>query len=89
MRIACCVPHCKRTRKHVAVPVVVDGHVVDFGAEWICQKHWSAVPSALRREHVAAKRNVKRLGTFAADLASYQVWRRCKAIATEIAFGIS
>jgi hypothetical protein len=88
MRINCCVPHCKRSRKHVAVPVVVEDRVVDFGEEWICQKHWVVVPPLLRREHATAKRTVKRVGTFASDLASYQIWQRCKEVATETAFGL-
>ncbi|MCS4088866.1 hypothetical protein [Rhizobium sp. BK176] len=89
MRISCCIPHCKRTRRHDPDLVVVDGRVLDFGDEWICQKHWSVLPPALRREHVTAKRKVKRLGDMESEIASATVWRRCKDKASEIAFGLS
>lgn len=88
MRIQCCVPHCRRTTKHVAVPVVIEGIELDFGEEWICQKHWSPVPAHLRREHSLSKRKVLRLRDLASEIASAEVWRRCKAKATEIAFGL-
>lgn len=89
MRIQCCVPHCRRTTKHVAVPVVIEGIELDFGEEWICQKHWSPVPASLRREHSLAKRKVLRLRDMHSEIASAEVWRRCKEKAMEIAFGLS
>jgi hypothetical protein len=88
MRIQCCIAHCRRSRKHVRVPVVVEGIELDFGEEWICQKHWSAIPTVLRREHSTAKRRVKRLRDFPSEIESAGIWKRCKATATEIAFGL-
>lgn len=76
------------SRKHEQVPIVVEGVERDFGAEWICQKHWSIVPTALRREYAQAKWAVKRLGDRPSGIASVEVWRRCEARATEIAFGL-
>ena len=54
------------------VPVVVEGVERDFG----------------RREQAQAKRTVKRLGDMPSKIASTEIWRRCKAKATEIAFGL-
>lgn len=88
MRISCCIPLCKRTKLHVAAPVNVDGREVDLGAEWICPTHWAAVPKSLKREHSAGKREVRRVATFASNLASYQIWQRCKSTAADIAFGL-
>ena len=50
------------------VPVVVEGVERDFG----------------RREQAQAKRTVKRLGDMPSKIASTEIWRRCKAKATEI-----
>lgn len=67
---------------------MVEGSELDFGEEWICQKHWSVVPAALRREHSRAKQAVKRNGDLASERISSDVWMRCKKIAAEIAFGL-
>jgi hypothetical protein len=47
-RVQCCVLGCRRTtgKPH---------------AEWICAKHWSAVPKAMRAEWAAEKRKARRI----------------------------
>lgn len=88
MRISCCVPLCRRTREHKSVPVIVEGEVLDFGAEWICQKHWSELPQELRRRHTSAKRAVRKAGTYEAEMESNVVWKQCKETAADMAFGL-
>lgn len=87
MRLTCCVPMCRRTRASNDVAVCEDGRVVEYG-EWICQKHWSRVPMAMRREHAQGKRMVRRLRTPESLVASDAIWVRCKEKATDIAFGL-
>lgn len=77
-RIMCCVPGCRRT-------------LVDNGKfnEWICQKHWSAVPRRDRKVYNRRKRIIIQgclSVTFGA--ASDRLWNRCKREAIERAVGI-
>jgi hypothetical protein len=50
-RIACCVPFCRRT---------IGKAKLGRDDEWICSKHWPAVPRALKRRHRKAKQIVQR-----------------------------
>jgi hypothetical protein len=43
-RLACIVPFCKRTRKPYS----------DEPEEWICDRHYKAIPLPMRREYEAA-----------------------------------
>ena len=66
-RINCLVPGCRRT--------IAAGTFT----EWICQRHWSAVPRDLRRVYARAKRRRKNLA------ALNRIWSACSRRAVEIA----
>lgn len=68
-RIACCMPGCRRSCPN------------RLGwSEWICQRHWSAVPKDMRRAYAAVKRRRK------SPAAIDRIWRRCKSAALREAF---
>lgn len=48
-RLSCCVPFCRRTR------------AAGGCKEWVCGKHWSGVPAALRASYTAEKRLARRI----------------------------
>lgn len=78
-RISCIVPFCRRT---IAVSRLPEGY------EWICGKHWSAVPRHLRRRKSQAERIAKRTNRPAAWRLTGLIWERCKREAIERAMGI-
>lgn len=45
IRLRCCVPFCQHTRGERKG----DKTPIREGQEWICAKHWMALPKALRR----------------------------------------
>lgn len=49
-RIACCVPHCRRTARIDAANIEWPDNV------WICAKHWAAAPKSMK----AVKRRLRR-----------------------------
>lgn len=67
-RLKCLVPHCRRTAPAGHFP------------EWICQKHWSALPKADRRIYARAKRKRKDGAALA------RLWRLLSRRAVETAF---
>ncbi|TPL40635.1 hypothetical protein [Mesorhizobium sp. B2-4-6] len=95
-RVACSVPHCRRTRRALPDLITVergdyaDGDTVttDIAEEWICADHWRAIPPATRQLHAAAKRKAKRVKTLMALLVFLRVWNRAKRQAIEGAAGI-
>lgn len=97
MRLSCCVPFCRRTRR------MEDGMKPE--TEWICGKHWPLVSKTLRRrDSKLLRRYVRKFGRN--DFWQYQAgsperieavrlarlleksWQRCKAQAIERAAGI-
>jgi len=77
MRIACCVPFCRRTHKD-------DLHI----SEWICQEHWREVPTMRRKAYARMKRRWKKYGKrFDAEMCM-AAWRSLKKMAIERAAGI-
>lgn len=72
-RIACCAPGCGRG-------IGVDAWRRRFGdldietAQYVCQKHWSAVPERMRRVYAQARRRERRFGTHLPGTA--RLWRR-------------
>ncbi|WP_262027630.1 hypothetical protein [Microvirga sp. Mcv34] len=72
-RVRCCVPFCRRT---------IAAEKLKPWNEWICGKHWSAVPKIERREYSWTKRRIPN-----SDATSVQ-WERLKAVAIEAAAGI-
>ncbi|WP_126975557.1 hypothetical protein [Frigidibacter oleivorans] len=65
-RLRCCIPFCRRTH-----------HNREGFGEWICQKHWSAVPKAMRRAYASAKRRRK------PGEAISRIWARCRRAAAD------
>lgn len=47
-RLACCVPFCRRTRRK------------ETYNEWICAKHWAAVPVTLRKRKALMYRRYRK-----------------------------
>lgn len=77
MRIACCVPGCRRTSRG------------DAGFdEWICAKHWPAIARAGRLEYLQAKRRAKKHPSIGRLVRATRLWERMKCEAIEKAFGI-
>lgn len=62
-RHACVIPGCRRTCKPSGF------------SEWICGKHWTAVPKSMRRAYARSKR---RRDPFPIQ---DHLWRRCKRAA--------
>lgn len=89
MRLSCCVPMCRRTRARKYPFTVVDGVVVGSSEEWLCQKHWSALPKPMRKRHIDGKRAVRLTREEAAYEASMKIWEECKTRAIETAFGLA
>lgn len=65
-RLACVVPGCKRTR-------LADG----LFDEWVCARHWPAVPLRYRRAYARAKRKRR------SPAALARLWRICRREAIE------
>lgn len=64
-RISCLIVGCRRTCKNNA-----------HFSEWICQKHWGAVPKKYRRLYAMAKRKYKR-GSVTQERV-WGIWDKCK-----------
>lgn len=78
MRLACCVPGCRRTLQS-------DGEFT----EWICGRHWATTDKDIRKRFFLVRRRAKKLGwtPLRIDLdKSY--WERLKKQAIERAMGI-
>lgn len=79
-RLSCCVPFCRRTIARSRLPA--------GAAEWICGKHWPAVPRHLKRRKRQIERIAKRTGRPTACRLAGLIWQRCKAVAIERAMGL-
>ena len=64
-RVRCLIGGCGRTTKEKY-----------SGMEWICQKHWSAVPKKYRKLYSLAKRKFKRMEINNERLIV--IWGKCK-----------
>lgn len=67
-RLTCLCPGCRRT---TAKPYV----------EWICEKHWAAVPRHLRKRRSKLSRLAKRDCRW--ERLANRAWSRCKKAAIE------
>lgn len=78
VRIACCVPFCRRTLRN------------DEGfQEWICSRHWQATDKKLRRFRSMLIRRGKRRGWTRIRIElEAEYWAKLKAQAIERAAGI-
>lgn len=77
IRIACCVPRCREMIQ--AEQIEPAGRT-----EWICRRHFAALPSIRRRVY---RKACERLGDHRAAPA-VRLWRRLRAQAIEAAAGI-
>lgn len=78
MRIACCVPFCRRTY-----------HNREGYDEWICREHWTMTDKSLRKRKSDLHRRAKRKGwTMARKLIASHLWEELKCQAIERAAGI-
>lgn len=91
LRLACCVPFCRRTFKSDKA-----GTPWGEGSEVICGKHWRGIAAPRRRRYSLLKRRFKnRKGTLQGPLAERierileNEWLKLKAIAIEAAAGIA
>lgn len=75
-RVACSVPHCKRSRKPNR-----------YGA-YLCPRHWSGVPRPMRRVLFRLHRVLNWSDSFHHRLREARVWRRIVRHAIERAAGI-
>jgi hypothetical protein len=84
-RIQCCVPFCNRTRRPLS----------SEDEEWLCNKHFAALPKALRVEYDSAWHQADKADRRAADgieppqsiyVRVTQAWEACKAAALASAF---
>jgi hypothetical protein len=77
IRLACCVPHCRR--------MIELDKVRPLGSrEWLCREHFSAVPARRRR----AYRKAIQRNPIADAPVTARLWLRIKAQAIEAAVGI-
>lgn len=79
-RIACIAPGCGRG-------IGIEAWRRRFGdldadtAEYVCQTHWSRVPSAMRRVYARARRRERRFGTHLPS--THRLWRRLARLVAE------
>ena len=77
-RVTCLVPGCNRTTKRTGP-----------NTEWICGKHWPAVPKHMRRRLFKARRRYQKTSNRRWYWIANRMWRRCKARAIDEAlFGV-
>ncbi len=77
-RLTCLVPGCKRTKQRTG-----------SGSEWICGKHWPAVPRHMRRRMYRAERRYRKTRNRRWWLIANRMWERCKKRAIDEAlFGV-
>lgn len=81
-RLACLVPGCRCT---TAVTPMIERH--GPMAEWICAKHWRAVPQFERRHLAKARRYLRRRYSQTIARVADRAWQRCKAEAIAAATG--
>lgn len=74
-RIGCLIEGCKRTR------VNKPGF-----SEWICQKHWGAIPKNYRKLHAMANRKYKKGQINTARIN--RIWEKCKQQAYQHAWSV-
>ena len=68
-RIPCLCPGCRRTRKAGTFD------------EWICARHWAAVPRAMRGRYSLYKRRARRDARWIG--VAMRMWARCRQVAIE------
>lgn len=72
VRLTCCVPFCTHTRGARKG----DKTKLTEGADWICAKHWMALPKSMRRVDSRIRRQLDR--AIAADPLVRQWWNMPK-----------
>lgn len=79
-RVPCCVPFCRRTIARDRLP--------SEHAEWICGRHWPAVPKHHKRRLRQIERIAKRTRRLSSIMLAQRIWERCKREAIERAMGL-
>lgn len=82
-RMVCQVPGCHRSAP--SGPLVARW---GSGAAWVCQRHWSAVPRALRGRYTKAKRLSRRRSSPVTERTVRAIFARCVNAAILEAMGI-
>lgn len=75
-KLSCQITGCKRSRKK--------SHELDF--EWICSKHWAAIPKKRRKFYYLIKRRYK-----AGKITNHRywlAWQKIKGIAHDNAWSV-
>ncbi len=78
-RVPCLVPFC---RCSTAAARIAPNN------EWVCARHWRAVPERLKLRYRAAKRLARRRERSGTWALAGKVWARCRSAAVEAAGGI-
>ena len=73
--VRCCVPGCGRGMGEAAWTKRF-GSIPNEHDEYVCQTHWQAVPSAMRRAYARVRRRERRFGFHLS--ASSRLWSRLK-----------
>ena len=91
VRLACCIPHCRRTFRN-------DKNLTPWhsGSEVMCGKHWRSAEPMLRARHrkiwklvrTIEQRHGKQRTWLCARRIGFRVWEKIKVQATERAMGI-
>lgn len=85
-RIGCCIPFCRATRGDRK------GDPLTAHMEWICSRHWHAVPRRLKRRRSKLARMLARTADperrERINKADSVAWAACKRAAIEAAGGI-
>lgn len=75
-RLRCVVPHCRRTTGRAGF------------TEWICGRHWPAIPKAARRAYGRRVRRWRRFHRPSDGVAARRMWQWLKRRAIERAMGL-
>ena len=78
-RLTCACPGCRRTIARWRLRVPSD-------TEWVCQKHWRAVPKHLRKRYSRIKRRWNKHQEPKAGRLAVLLWRQCRDRAIAEAF---
>ncbi|MDR6953843.1 hypothetical protein J2X65_003206 [Ancylobacter sp. 3268] len=85
--IGCCIPFCRASRGDRK------GDPLTAHMEWICSRHWRAVPRRLKQRRASLRRMEARTSDAARlqriHAADARAWSACKRAATEAAGGIA
>lgn len=80
-RLTCLCPGCRRTIAQDRIP---------WAREWICGKHWRAVPAAWRKRYCRLRGRWRRRGDQKAGRLAEAMWVKCRdAAIREVLMGVT